>query len=162
MSQAAPTSVQMKEGTSKIAPGSLVSMGETGADDAVLNFFDGHRGGVSVHVANRAVVLPSGHELVMTNRSGAEFDAVNPFPEVPYRHVTKRVINPSVKVFIAEFSVPCAINAIAPIEQLFLSNRRQDKQLANAILKTTADMALLRRHHEPFRTSRRMLANPAT
>jgi hypothetical protein len=162
MSPTAHTAVQMVEGTSKVAPGSLVLMGETGADGAVLNFFDGHRGGVSVDVAGRTVVLPPGHELVMTNKSGADFDAVNPFPEVPYRHVTEHVINPNVKVFIAEFSIPSAINAIAPIKQLFQSDRLQDRRLTNAILKTAAGMALLRRHHEPFRTSRRIPGNPAT
>ncbi|HEY9867584.1 MAG TPA: hypothetical protein V6D08_00130, partial [Candidatus Obscuribacterales bacterium] len=148
--------------TSKVAPGSIVLMGETGADGAVLNFFDGHRGGVSVDVAGRTVVLPPGHELVMTNKPGADFDAVNPFPEVPYRHVTEHRIDANVKVFIVEFSIPSAINAIAPIKQLFQSDRWQDKRLAKAILKTAAGMAILRRHHVPFRTSRRTQANPAT
>jgi hypothetical protein len=147
------TSIGMVEGTSVVSPGSFVVCAETGADGAVLNLYDTSHDGVVVTIAGQKVSLPPGHEIVMTNKVGADFDAVNPFPEVAYRHVTEHLVTPEIKVFIAEFSIPCAVTAIEPIRRLFYSQRKEDRQLSNIILKTAAGMSLLKRDSEPFRRS---------
>jgi hypothetical protein len=145
------TSVKMVEGTAHLSAKSLAVFAESGADGAVFNFYDASKGGVSINVCGRVLKLPPGHELVMTNKIYAPLEQVNPFPEIPCRSVSEYVLAPDVKVFVAEFSIPSAINVIHPFRDLFQSTLPEDRKLVDKILKTAAAMALVRKDQSPFK-----------
>jgi hypothetical protein len=157
----APKEVTLRRGTIVVAPSSdtvvktPVGQIKIGAKSLalVMAFADGlavydlddvKKGAIEITAAGTSMTLSPGQHLFIARDSVKNFEDVNPAQMIGYRGITRRDIGSGFRVFSAEFAVPHAVHAVAPLKALMQSNHPQNKKVASHLLKTTAAIMQLR------------------
>jgi fibronectin-binding autotransporter adhesin len=122
---------------------------------AVFNLDDSHRDAVSISVGGSKISLAPGKSVVIASDATKSFDRINPAQLICYQGVTEHVLGNGMKAFKAEFSLPSAINAVAPLKALLQSNHPEAKRICGHLLKTTSIVMQLRGGFDNFRQIRK-------
>lgn len=113
----------------------LVSISEAGL--AVYDLEDQHKGSVSVESNGHNIVLSPGRHVLVTAHHKAEFAQVNAIETVAHRNVSSTIKN-GTKAHVTEFSIPTALDTIAPLKAMVKSSHPEAKKIADRMMKTTA------------------------
>jgi hypothetical protein len=122
-----------------IAPKAVAYIMHIGKDLAVYNICSKHTGDVKVTLPNKKdLVVPEGHELLLTSNSNASFEQNNLCPQISATNVTSKGDVGGATAFDAQFSVTDALDASPAISQLVNSSDKEQQKLAQEILKSAA------------------------
>jgi hypothetical protein len=132
------TNIETSLGTISIDAGSLVFVAASHDGVAVYNIFDSHSNSVVVHSADRLLALAPGKQVLLTRKTTAGFDELNPSQCIGYRNIRELGITNGIKAFASEFSILHSISVVQPLKQLVKSSNPRSQKLINQTLKTYA------------------------
>lgn len=131
------TVVETPNGSVKIAARSVVLVSNSNQGLAVFDLEDQHKGSVSVESNGHIVTLSPGRHVLLTPNHGAEFAQINAIETVAHKNVASSLKN-GMRAHVSEFSIPSAIDTVAPLKALVKSNHPEAKKIASRMMKTTA------------------------
>ncbi len=132
------TIVYTELGQVRIAAHSLVLMISFKDGVAIYDLDDQRRGAVTARVFNHEIPLGPGRHILITHDEVRRFENVNPVQMLGYNNVTDFNAGGGLKVFAAAFSLPSAMQAVMPLNQLVASNHPHARRISNHLLKTAA------------------------
>jgi hypothetical protein len=136
--RATNTVVSTEFGQVKIAAHSLVLMISFRDGVAVYDLDDQHKGAVTARVFNHEIPLGPGGHITITRDNVKHFESVNPVQMVGYTNVVDFNAGGGLKVFSAGFSVPSAMAAVLPLNQLLASKHPNAQKMGKRLMKTAA------------------------
>lgn len=131
------TVVVTPNGNVKIAAKSVVLVSTSADRLAVYDLEDQHKGSVSIEAGGHSVVLSPGRHALITQHHGAEFAQINAIETVAHRNVSS-VLKNGTRAHLSEFSIPTALDTVAPLKAMVLSSHPEAKKIASRMMKTTA------------------------
>lgn len=135
----------------KIPKGSVVYLKSNTDTLAVFCLETSEPSGVAVSLGNGVTVnLTAGRELLLTNEQAASFERITP-KGIGFKKPIGKAIG-SQKLFLAEFSIPGAISAIAPLRQMIKQDRH--RKLIDGMLKNAIVLADIGKADGPYHQSK--------
>jgi hypothetical protein len=104
---------------------------------AIFNLDDAHSRAVVVKAGDSDLVLSPGMHAVVTVDSVKNFADVNPAQLIGHHTIREQSLGKGLKAFTSAFSVPQAISAVVPLNQLLKSQEPRAHKVAQHLLKTT-------------------------
>ncbi len=104
---------------------------------AVYDLHDGKDKKVTVKTKGETLSLVPGKQIILSNRSEKEleFEKINPARRIAYRKLESRNLPSGTKIYAGEFSIPSAMLYVKPLRTLLLSDKKEDRKLADCLLK---------------------------
>lgn len=138
-----PVTVKTDHGEIRIAPHSAVYLVSLDKSVGVYNIADhSDKDVVVVTHGKREIPIKAGEQVLLTEKDN--FDKANPVPEIHSSRVKDLGADQHSKIFQAEFSPLSALDHASGFHDLINSKSKQDRQLAEHILKTAAVVLHLR------------------
>jgi len=130
--------IQTKLAAVTCAASSVVFVCEKNDSVAVFVFDQAKKGDVKVDLEGKSFSVPVGEEVVVTNKSNATFQQVNPL-RISFRHLTpKAAVVGDRYIYRAEFMIQNAIEVIYQLRKLADSTDPEERKLIDRILKNAA------------------------
>lgn len=133
-----------------VEKGSAAFLLNDGHSVSVLGLHDGKCGDVTVGVADRQFKLRSGEQLIVSDRTYAEFEQANPLPQLGVRGVRTVELGNGQRVFLCEFSLPSAVTQLGSVARLNRSTSTHDRAIYGKILKNAVVMQVATSAHGPY------------
>ncbi len=118
-----------------ISAGSMVGILKPAPD--IVSIYDLEDGGgkkVSIKVDNELLTLSPGKHMVLSKQVD-EFEKVNPAHRIAYRRLEHKTLPDGIHVYTTEFSISSAVLHIKPLQNILLSDDKEDRKLTSRILK---------------------------
>ena len=130
--------------------GSAVLIFQTSTGLAILNLHDDHQSAVHATVNGVDLEIPIGRQLVLTSKTDAQFDDINP-SSIGYRGLTSFSVGGK-KAFVSEFST---LSALTTVTKMLKQPNKAEQLLTQRMLKSAAAIYLLgqQQKKDMYRTS---------
>jgi len=145
-------------GEISIAAGSIVCVLKP--EPGMVSVYDLHDQGekrVAIKTADESLTLAPGKQIILSNKTKEEleFEKITPAHRIAYRNLEHRVLPSGTKVYASEFSIPSAILYLKPLRQVLLSDNKEDRKLADHLLKNFVILEdVLGNDSEPYKMPR--------
>jgi hypothetical protein len=117
---------------------------------AVYDFHDDRTGGVSIVAAGTTLPLAPGHHVMLTSRTSANYDRLNPIGCITHRSLTAHEAN-GIKVHSSQFSIMSALSGMKVFGTL---RAKGDTRILEPALKNAAIIMQTRKTNETYRQYR--------
>jgi hypothetical protein len=112
---------------------------------AVYNIADSNSKDVSITSSGKKqIAVRAGEQVVLSDKENKEFEKANPLPEIEAKRSRELGEDLQNRIFNAEFSPIAALDHAQGFQKLVNSTNKEDKKLADYILKTAAVVLNLR------------------
>ena len=146
------TLVQTQEGELQIDAGSVVLVMAQRNGLSIFNFDDTHRGAVQFNNSKHKITLAPGRHCTIS--STQNFAEINPAEAIPHRNLSATE-SKNRTILLSEFSIPVALEKVAPLAKLSASRNIQARKLLAHLLKTAAVITQMNRSNSGFQQYRR-------
>lgn len=145
-----PVCVKTNHGEVRIAPHTAVYVVSLGRSVGVYDIADRKTNDVVIIThGKKSVDMKAGEQVLLTDKENKEFEKANPAPEIHTSRMKELGDDLQTKIFHAEFSPLAALDHAEGFHNLVNSNNKQDRALADHILKTAAVVLHLRSSDQP-------------
>jgi hypothetical protein len=137
--------INTSRGQIRIAPHSAVYVVAEGKSVAVYNIADKKTSDVLLITSGKkALPVKAGEQVVLADKENKEFEKANPVPEIHAQRTKELGEDMENRIFNAEFSPLAALDHAAGFHDLVNSKNKEDRKLADQILKMAAIVLSLR------------------
>ncbi len=137
--------INTERGQINIAPHAAVYVVAEGNSVAVYNIADSNSKDVSITSSGKKqIAVRAGEQVVLSDKENKEFEKANPLPEIEAKRSRELGEDLQNRIFNAEFSPIAALDHAQGFQKLVNSTNKEDKKLADYILKTAAVVLNLR------------------
>lgn len=141
-------------GEISIGAGSIVCILKP--EPGVISIYDLHDDGgkrVSVKIGSEILTLSPGKQVTLSNQTKQElaFEKITPGRRIAYRKLQQRDLESGTKVYSSEFSIPSAMLHIRPLQRMLLSDNKDDRKIADQLIKNFVILDDLFNESEPYK-----------
>ena len=133
-----PVELSTSSARVRIAPQSVVAIITNETTTSVFDLHDAKPNSVRVDHSGASYVLSPGRHLTLTSAKTSQFSEINPSEIITHRRMTSSQEEGTLQVFLSEFSLLSAIDALPPLKQLIASKNAQTQNVAKRLIKTVA------------------------
>lgn len=136
--------VETAHGNVHIASNSVVLVSSNLNDLAVYDIHDHKKGSIWIETTGKRLNLAPGRHIVITTDESGNFAMANAIQTIPHCDITRMPGEEAKTIFISEFSIPAAINAVGSLKALATSDDPDLQKVSGRVMKTAAILLHMR------------------